>query len=54
VMGIRSEAGVLGVDHSRGQRQQQRGQGRGAEPDQAVSDTAIGARRSGTIGSSGG
>jgi hypothetical protein len=53
-MRIRSEVRVLGLDRLRGKREQKRGKGRRPEFDQAGSDTAIGARMSGTIGSSGG
>jgi hypothetical protein len=53
-MWVRSQAGVLGVDRSRGQREQQSGDGRGGDSYYADSETASGVRRSGTIGSSGG
>ena len=53
-MRVRSEVRVLGVNRSRGEREQQRGEGRGGDSYYADSETAIGARMSGTIGSSGG
>ena len=54
MVGIRAEARVLGMDRLRGEREQQRGDGPCPESNQAGSETAIGARMSGTIGSSGG
>jgi len=55
VVRIRSEVRVLGMDRLYRKREHQRGEGRGGDSNYADSDdTAIGARMSGTIGSSGG
>ncbi len=53
-MRIWAEVRVLGMDRLRGKREDRGGQSRGRDSNQAGSDTAIGARMSGTIGSSGG
>ena len=53
-MWIRAEAWVLGVDRLRRKREHQRREGRGGDSYYAGSETAIGARMSGTMGSSGG
>jgi hypothetical protein len=54
VVRIRSEVGVLRMNRLRGKPEQKGGEGRSGKSIQAGSETATGARMSGTIGSSGG